>query len=202
MDFGVPQGSCLEPLLFTIYASKLFDIIKAHVPTVHCYADDTQLYVSFSPNKSIGQFEAVTAIQHCVDDILKWMTNDKLLLNDDKTEFLRIGTKQQLAKVNINHIIIGDSVIRPKGLVKNLGTWLDSTLSMNSHVNNTCSNAFYYLYNIRRIRKYLSRWSTETLIHAFVSSREDYCNSSLYGLLICQLNTLQRVQNAAARLIF
>ena len=72
------------------------------------------------------------------------MTNDKLLLNDDKTEFLMIGTKQQLAKVNIDHILIGDSVIRPKWVVKNLGTWFDSTLSMNSHVNNTCSNAFYY----------------------------------------------------------
>ena len=130
------------------------------------------------------------------------MTNDKLRLNDDKTEFLMIGTKQQLAKVNIDHILIGDCVIRPKGVVKNLGTWLDSTLSMNSHVNNTCSNAFYYLYNIRRIRKYLSRRSTETLIHAFVSSRVDYCNSLLYGLPAYQLNKLQRVQNAAARLIF
>ena len=80
------------------------------------------------------------------------MTNDKLLLNDDKTEFLMIGTKQQLAKVNINHILIGDCVIGPKGVVKTLGTWLESTFLMNSHVNNTCSNAFYYLYNIRRIR--------------------------------------------------
>ena len=123
LDFGVPQGPCLGPLLFTIYASKLFDVIKVHLPTVHCYADDTQLYVSFSPNISTGQFEAVTAIQHCVDDIRNWMTNDKLLLNDDKTEFLMIGTKQQLAKVNIGHILIGNCVIRPKRVVKNLGTW-------------------------------------------------------------------------------
>ena len=115
LDFGVPQGSCLGPLLFTIYASKLFDVIKEHLPTVHCYADDTQLFVSFSPNKSTGQCEAVNAIQHCVKDVRNWMNNDKLLLNDDKTEFLIIGTKQQLAKVNIDHILIGDSVIRPKG---------------------------------------------------------------------------------------
>ena len=106
LDFGVPQGSCLGPLLFTIYA--IYDVIKVHLPTVHCNADDTQLYVSFSPNISTGQFEAVTAIQHCVDDIRNWMTNDKLLLNDDKTEFLMIGTKKQLAKVNIDHILIGD----------------------------------------------------------------------------------------------
>ena len=98
--------------------------------------------------------------------------------------------------------MIGDCVIRPKGVVKNLGTWLDSTLSMNSYVNNTCSNAFYYLYNIRRIRKYLSRRSTERLIHAIVSRRVDYCNSLLYGLPAYQLNKLQRVQNVAARLIF
>ena len=96
LDFCVPQGSCLGPLLFTIYASTLFDVIKAHLPMVHCYADDTQLYVSFRPNKSTGQtgqFEAVTAIQPCVNDIRNWMTNDKLLLNDVKTEFLMIGTK-------------------------------------------------------------------------------------------------------------
>ena len=56
-----------------------------------------------------------------MDDIRNWMSNDKLLLNDDKT---MIGTKQQLAKVNIDHILIGDCVIRPKGVVKNLGTWI------------------------------------------------------------------------------
>ena len=102
-------------LTLIIYASKFFDVIKVHLPTVYCYPDDTQLYVSYSPNKSTGQFEAVTAIQHCVDDVRNWMTNDKLLLNGDKTEFLMTSTKQQLAKVNINNILIGDCVIRPKG---------------------------------------------------------------------------------------
>ena len=65
-----------------------------------------------------------------------------------------IGTKQQLAKVNIDHILIGDSVIRPKGVVKNLGTWLDSTLSMNSHVNNICSNAFCSYFSSKKRNSY------------------------------------------------
>ena len=138
----------------------------------------------------------------CVDDIRNWITNDKLLLSDDKTEFLMIGTKKQLAKGNVDRILIGDCVIRPKGVVKNLGTWLDSTRLMNSHVNNTCSNALYYLYNIRKIRKYFSRQSTETLIRAFVLSRVDYCNILLYGLPAYKLTELQRVQNVTARLIF
>ena len=65
-----------------------------------------------------------------------------------------------------------------------------------------CASSFYYIYNIRRIRNYLSRQSAEILVHAFISSRLDYCNGLLYGLLDCLLNKLQRVQNACARLIF
>ena len=90
--------------------------------------------MSFSPSISAEQFEAVTAIQHCVDDIRNWMTNDKLLFNDDKTEFLMIGTKQQLVKVNIDHILIGDRVIRPNGVVKNLRLDSINELSCKKHL--------------------------------------------------------------------
>ena len=72
---------------------------------------------------------------------------------------------------------------------------------MDKHITQTCSAAFYCLYNIRRIRPYLSRQATETLVHAFITSRLDYCNS-FYGIPSYQLQKLQRIQNAAARLIF
>ena len=113
-----------------------------------------------------------------------------------------IGTKPQLAKVQLNDISIGQCEITPTSSVRNLGVWFDSTLSMNSHINKTCSLAFYYLYNIRKIRKYLCRETTEKLIHAFVSSRIDYCNSLLFGLPAYQIHKIQKVQNAAARLIY
>ena len=73
---------------------------------------------------------------------------------------------------------------------------------MGAHITKTCSSACYYLYNIRHIRKYLTRESTEKLVHAFISSRLDYCNSLLYGIPEYQTMKLQRVMNACARLIY
>ena len=73
---------------------------------------------------------------------------------------------------------------------------------MASHITKLCAPSFYYVYNIRRIRKYLSRQSTEILVYAFITSRLDYCNGLLYGLPECLLNKLQRIQNDCARLIF
>ena len=101
-----------------------------------------------------------------------------------------IGTKQQLAKVQLNSISIGQCETTHTSSVGNLGVWFDSTLSMNSHINKTCSLAFYYLYNIRKIRKYLPRETTEKLIHALFSSRIDYCNSLLFGLLAYQIHNI------------
>ena len=112
-----------------------------------------------------------------------------------------IGTRQQLAKVNIEHISVDGTKIKPSVRVRDLGAWFDTQMNMECHVSKTCSAAFYHLYNIRRIRKYLDIKTTETLIHAFVTSRIDYCNSLLYNMPSCLIQKIQRVQNAAARLV-
>ena len=115
------------------------------------------------------------------------------MLNDDKTEFLLLRTKQQLAKVDINSTTVGESVVNTKRVVRNLGSWFDSQLSMSTHIRNLCSSAFFHLHNISSIRKFLSPVETKSLVHAFVTSRVDYCNSLLYGLPASQLNKVQRV---------
>ena len=144
--------------------------------------DDSQIYSSFKLDDLTSQQDAITAVQTCTDDIHSWMEHDKLLLNNEKTEFLVIGTRQQLSKVNISSITVANSAIMKSSVVRNLGSYIDDQLSMNSHINKVCNASFYYLHNIKRIRKHLSRDSSDILIHAFLSSRLGYCNSLLYGL--------------------
>ena len=100
----MPQGSCLGPLLFTVYISQLFERVDRHLPSVHSYADYTQLYLAFSPNVQGDDASAVKAMGDCIMDLRKRMTKDRLMLNDKKTEFLLLGTRQQVVKVDINSI--------------------------------------------------------------------------------------------------
>ena len=118
-------------------------------------------------------------MESCLVDIKKWATLNSLKLNDDKTEFVMIGTRQQLAKIRFSSIRVGNYDIDASLSVRNLGAWFDNKFAMDAHVTKTCGAAFFHLHNIRRIRKYLSQDATETLVHAFVTSRVDYCNQSL-----------------------
>ena len=78
---------------------------------------------------------------------------------------------------------------------------IDNNLSMENHITKTCSIAFYHIYNIKHIRKYLNRNITEKIVHALITSKLDYCNSLLFGLSNCKLQKLRRVHNAAARIL-
>ena len=138
----------------------------------------------------------------CIADVRSWFIANRLMVNDAKTEFLIIGTHQQLEKISIESIIIDDTLIKPLESVRNLGSWFDAHMRMIVHIGIICSKAFRGLYNIRQIRKFLTVQSTKTLVHAFISSHLDYCNALLFGLPKYQLDRLQKVQNAAARMIF
>ena len=109
---GIPQVSRLGPILFIIYASRLFHVVKKHLPDIQCYADDTQLYLSFKPDSTISQDEAVSSMERCISDIRAVMTNNYLKLNDTKTEFLLIGSRQQLTKIKIDGIRVGSTELQ------------------------------------------------------------------------------------------
>ena len=130
------------------------------------------------------------------------MLCDKLKINDGKREFVIIGTRQQLSKVHVDSLAVGEAQVLPVHSVKNLGTRIDSNMSLQVNIKNTCKAAYYRITNVRRIRKYLSNQANQTLVHALITGRIDYCNSILYGLPAKQIAKLQRLQNSAARLIF
>ena len=123
------------------------------------------------------------------------------LINDAKTEFLIIGSHQQVSKIHINKITVGKSVIKPDKVVHSLGAWFDSNMTMNSHFGKVCSKAFHGLYNICEITKFLSEETTTILVHSFFALHIDYCNSLLYGLSQYQYDRLQRVLNVPAPVV-
>ena len=96
-----------------------------------------------------------------------------------------------MAKVNINCIRVGSTDVCAVTVTRNLGPWFEEQLTMSTQISKLCGVAFYHLHNIKRIRKYLSRESTEMLVHAFITSLVDYCNSLLNGSPNYQLNKLQ-----------
>lgn len=196
LERGVPQGSVLGPILFSIYTADLANVLRRHGVTFKSFADDTQFYMTLNNVQSVE-----AKITDIMLDIGKWMSSRQLKLNTNKTECLVVGRQLDFERLDIRHFCINEIELPVSDSVKDLGVLLDSDLSMKSQIEQTVRIAGYHLRNIAYVKKYLDGKTMKMLIHNHVLSKLDYCNSLYYGLPNYLLKKLQLIMNRAARLV-
>ena len=196
--------SCGGPQLFSYYTHPITDVIKRYSDVkYHFYADDTQLYICVNPRKPGETDRAISILSNCISEIKNWMSNNMLLLNDDKTEFFVAANPRLmniLSDISIA-IHVGDTVIRPSLSVRILHStvpWLCLVTSLQY------AKLLTFMYRTYHVLEFLlmKQHVTTCAIRALVTSRLDYANSLLKGSSCKEISCLQRLQNRAAKLIF
>ena len=200
LKYGVPQGSYAGPVLYTMYASTLRKVFEKLEISVMGYADDHALYSPSCFDKETIS-STIANIEFCLREVKEWTSRNRLMMNEEKTEFVAFERHNMLDTSAVESISVGDGPVEVSLAVKYLGVWLDNILDMKRFISDRYRIASLNLYNIRKIKKYLCRKSLVRLINALVLSHLDYSNALLFGLPDSTIRPMQNIHNSAARLI-
>ena len=197
---SVPQGSVIGPAKFIAHTENILETVDAFQINHHLYADDTQL----QDHMRIATIQAKRHnLELGIDVIKDWCASRRLQLNGDKTEIIWSGSRANLNKLSSveTTLRIGSTIAEPVNAVHNLDVYMDSALSMRTHIGKASAVCFYHLRLLRQLRYVVSKSTMQWLVSALVLARIDYCISVLAGLPVITLEPLKRVMNAAVRLV-
>jgi len=200
---GVPQGSVLGPLLFSLYLQDLSDCLS--FSSYHLYADDLQIYLS---SKVSDWPTAVHHINHDLTMIESWASDNFLNLNPDKCQCLVIGMPKSVARVlnmNADHLSVqlsSKSIPYERESVRNLGVLFDSSLSWHHHTTFICNKIYSCLHPLKRLKYILPQSIKAKLVESLISPVADYCDVLYDGFTQLLSNKLQRSFNHCIRFIF
>ena len=198
---GAVQGSKMGCRLYKKYVEPLGHMLKHSDCDYHGYADDNTIWKEVDPKSSLDIDTGLNILNNTIDQTRRWMYANKLCLNDSKTEFIVFGLKRHLKEMPECNIKIGGETIYPVQVVKNLGVLLDTQLNFRTHISNVVRICRFHIRRTWFIRRYLNEEAAKRIMLATVTCRLDYCNSLLVNLPKKDIARLQKVQNAAARLI-
>ena len=160
-------------MVFLAYISHLYTIIKEHNFEVGGFADDHQLLMPFYTNLS-SVSNSLHILENCIEAVQSFFLSHNLLINDSKTEFLVVGSKKNHSKINNISLKVGNSNILPSNKVKNFGIIFNKHMVFDKQITYVCRRAYFHLYRINNLRKYLHIDTLKTIIHAFIFNTLDY----------------------------
>ena len=138
----------LGPILFLLYTADVMQIANRHGLSAHSYADDTQLKFHEKADQCLQRLPSLKA---CVNEISELMSSNWLKFNTDKTQFIWLGTHQQLIKINCPTITLAGNIINQSNDVTVLEVVFDLEMIFRTHIKRLAGKCFYQLRQLRAV---------------------------------------------------